>query len=589
MRWHLRLLSTALVTGLLAATALAQGDPAAVAGKARDILKQHCSGCHNGKGSKSGYEFDVEREATLLAKIGDEDPVIVPKNLDESRIYARMNDKTMPPRTIKERPTKEDIEVVKKWIELGAPAFPPTSRKFRYVPHVEVLTAIATHLQKADRDDRSYLRYFTLTHLYNNPRIDEEDLRLFRAALAKAINSLSWRPGIVLPEAVDREQTVFVIDVRKLDWDRKNLWNEVLRHYPYGLHYRNHPDRNLQKVDDDICQLTGCELAYVRADWFIATATRPPLYHILLQIPKTGRELEYRLGVDIPANFMENKLVRAGFSKSGVSNQNRLLERHDANTGGSYWKSYDFKPESGRAKLSRFPLGPLNLFPPGKHPYSNQAFVHDGGEIIWGLPNGMQGYMLVDGKDERIDAGPIDVVSDEQRTSGTPAIVTGVSCMACHVHGMIPFTDTIRSGSAVFGEAERKVERLYADARTMNEFVDVDKRRFLDALEKTMGRFLRAGPGDKRSIVDFKKEPIGQLAKRYRNEYLDLKTVALELDLEKPEELVARVGERKMKQLGLEALLRKDGYISRLEWEANDGYSLMQEVAKELRATPVGP
>ena len=60
------------------------------------------------------------------------------------------------------------------------------------------------------------------------------------------------------------------------------------------------------------------------------------------------------------------------------------------------------------------------------------AFEHDGGEIIYALPNGLQAYMLVDGKDARIDAGPLDVVQDRNQHSGNPTIVNGISCMGCH-------------------------------------------------------------------------------------------------------------------------------------------------------------
>src|SRR5262249_20202475 len=161
--------------------------------------------------------------------------------------------------------------------------------------------------------------------------------------------------------------------------------------------------------------------------WFVATASRPPLYHDLLQLPKTARELEQKLGVDVADDFRKDKLARAGFARSGVSGQNRLVERHDA-LYGAYWKSYDFLPDNGRANLPRLPLGPLDLFSKGQHPYAAQAFRQDGGEIIFNLPNGLQGYLLVNAKDERIDAGPIAVVSDDQRVSGTPEIVTGVSC-----------------------------------------------------------------------------------------------------------------------------------------------------------------
>jgi serine/threonine-protein kinase len=93
----------------------------------------------------------------------------------------------------------------------------------------------------------------------------------------------------------------------------------------------------------------------------------------------------------------------------------------------------------------------------------------------------LQGYLLVNGKDERIDEGPIQVVSDPLKTSGTPAIVTGVSCMACHKHGTIPFTDTVREGSAVFADAERHLKRLYPGAKKMGQLVREDEDRFLVA------------------------------------------------------------------------------------------------------------
>ena len=99
-----------------------------------------------------------------------------------------------------------------------------------------------------------------------------------------------------------------------------------MRQYPYGLRYATHPDPALQQLDTDVSDLTDCELPYVRADWFIATATRPPLYHILLQLPNNAKLLEKRLRVDFEANFLRDRLARGAFAGSGVSGQNRLVE-----------------------------------------------------------------------------------------------------------------------------------------------------------------------------------------------------------------------------------------------------------------------
>ena len=39
-------------------------------------------------------------------------------------------------------------------------------------------------------------------------------------------------------------------------------------------------------------RLTGSDLPALRADWFVATATRPPLYHTVLDLPGTDAQLD---------------------------------------------------------------------------------------------------------------------------------------------------------------------------------------------------------------------------------------------------------------------------------------------------------
>ena len=46
--------------------------------------------------------------------------------------------------------------------------------------------------------------------------------------------------------------------------------------------------------------------------------------------------------------------------------------------------------------------------------------------MIFHLPNGLQGYMLADAKDRRLDApAPISIVRDRDETAGTPEVSTG--------------------------------------------------------------------------------------------------------------------------------------------------------------------
>ena len=95
----------------------------------------------------------------------------------------------------------------------------------------------------------------------------------------------------------------------------------------------------------------------IQVDWFLATAASPPLYHELLSLPLTDGELETRLGVDVDRNLRDApgvRVWRAGFNNSGVSNNNRMVERH-AFRDGAYWKSYDFAGNVGTQNIFTHP------------------------------------------------------------------------------------------------------------------------------------------------------------------------------------------------------------------------------------------
>src|SRR5260370_12955814 len=100
--------------------------------------------------------------------------------------------------------------------------------------------------------------------------------------------------------------------------------------------------------------------------------------------------------------------------------------------------------------------------------------------MVFNLPNGMQAYFLVNGKDEFIPKGPSDVVQDEKlKGSGTTEIINGLSCMVCHKEGMIgvPSDEVRNSTSLDSSEFMRKVRFLYAATPAMNKLINKDKER----------------------------------------------------------------------------------------------------------------
>ena len=558
-----------------------QAQDASTSAAARDVLRRHCVRCHSGEGSEGG-DFDVMDVLSLK-----EDDLIDTSNADESYLLSRIVDGDMPPASIRKRQPVEDseIETLRKWITDGADDFQGEAARER-VEVAGVLDAVISDLRKTPHDQRQYLRYFTLHQLHNTPGILSRDLTLYRAGLSKALNSLSWHPRIILPREVkvsgSDDGLLYAVDIRRLKWNDE-IWNRIERAYPYGVSFVGSDDEVMQQRADELEHLTSVSIPIVRADWFVATATRGNLYYQILDLPQNEKQLLTQMDVDVDAAFDKphsDVIARAGFSRSGVSAQNRLVERLVGSTG-IYWRSFDFGPDAGRGNLNRFPLGPVSE----KSKFNRFAFVHDGGEIIFALPNGLHAYLLVDGKGDRITLGPIQVVADALRTSGTPLIANAVSCFACHKHGMIDVNDTMRNGSVVEGEALRHLRKLHPERAVMDELVQSDRSEYLVSLKKAIGPFVL---GENQDSIEQVDEPIGQVARQHRLVFLNLDTIAAELDVT-PEKLVELAGSRNLRRLGLEGLTR-DGLISRSEWEATDkGVSLMQQLARLIRLTPITP
>lgn len=86
------------------------------------LLKQRCGACHNG--DKREGSFSMATYASTLAG-GDTGRAIVPGNLEGSELYFRItrpaDDEKVMPAEGKTPPTKDQIAILKWWIEKGAP------------------------------------------------------------------------------------------------------------------------------------------------------------------------------------------------------------------------------------------------------------------------------------------------------------------------------------------------------------------------------------------------------------------------------------------------------------------------------------
>jgi tetratricopeptide (TPR) repeat protein/mono/diheme cytochrome c family protein len=460
-----RIAALSLVLGI-PATALAQGDAADLANKARALFEKHCYRCHGQDGAnEGGVNYILDRDKLIERR------KILPGSPDKSRLFKRVThpDDPMPPAEEKVRPARDDIQLLRAWIAAGAPSAVAAAPKRAVIAPAEMLALIRADLDKVPERSRRFTRYFTLTHLHN-AGLSVDELQSFRHALSKLVNSLSWDSRIVVPQAIDPPGTILRIDLRDYQWNEK-VWEAVLAVNPYGV-----------AGDIDAAQavykLTECRQPYVRGDWFVAAASRPPLYRDVLRLPKTLSELEKLLRIDPSENIRQERVARAGFNSSGVSRNNRLIERHDSG-GVVYWISYDFAGNVGRQNLFAHPLGPGD---------GESAFRHDGGEIIFSLPNGLNAYMLADASGRRIDKGPQTIVSDPRRPDR--AVENGISCMSCHARGMIAKDDQVRphvtQNLAAFTKADQDtILALYPPRDKFAALLQEDSRRFKEAVAKT--------------------------------------------------------------------------------------------------------
>ena len=279
---------------------------------------------------------------------------------------------------------------------------------------------------------------------------------------------------VINPQPIDPQGTIFYIDLRHYEWDVNDGWGQIEAAYPYHISFDAPTQTTLRQQLGRLQTEMNSSIPSVHIDWFVATASLPPLYHDLLSLPLTDRELDTRLEVDVVRNLLNApgvRVWRAGTNDSGVSTNNRVLERHTSRYG-AYWKSYDFAGS----------VGTQNIF---THPLS---FTHDGGEAIFNLPNGLQGYYLVNASGSRLDGAPINIVSNP--AASDPTVRNGLSCFGCHTEGMKTFEDQVRSviesnTNPTYDKAQAL--RLYVEQSKMDTLLGEDMDRYRAALVKTGG------------------------------------------------------------------------------------------------------
>lgn len=486
-------------------------DPVAKA--AFDVLDKHCARCH-----QQDKLVDRERPAKNFGNVLQLDELavnphyVLPGNPLGSKLFRQIVDKEMPYDIYYEGsshapPSEADLKALENWVSaLGTKAV-ASCETHKFITPDDMASFMAADLGKQRPQRRATTRYLTLTHL-TNICVDPAAMRVYQQAAVKFLNSLSRSSDVVKLETIDPEGSILRFNLVDLGWKSAD-WDNVIVVYPYNAV----PDSEASRT---LASGAATPMPYVRADWFAFTASQPPLYDVLLQLPNTFQQLAREQGVDVEGNIRNFVAQRAAFQRSGVSQNNRLIERHPSRSG-FFWTSYDFAGNRDRQSLFDFPLGPTGP----------NAFHHDGGETIYSLPNGFQAYYLNTAKGDRIDKGPTAIVRDPSRKDFS--VTNGISCMGCHDQGMRKAKDDVRElalkGRVFPKDIRDAVEGLYPPHEKMDALIEDDAKRFANAMK-------RAGLDSTLKLNGI--EMINALAKRYEDD-LDLTLAASELGLSKAE------------------------------------------------------
>ncbi|MEY3903833.1 MAG: Serine/threonine-protein kinase pkn1 [Pseudomonadota bacterium] len=435
------------------------------------ILDESCSSCHSDV-QRSG-NFGLIKNVTAMI---DSNYFIVAGKADDSAIIKRVVDKSMPPSAPL---AQEKIDILKQWISKL-----PAAKK-KVLSSEEVVSLVRGDLEKVNsRAERLGLRYFSL-HARSGIDVDSVALETMRKGFAKVINSLSTAPRVIKPRAVDGDKVVYAVSLTDFGIDPAKFDAVVKKYNPFCQVPLDPQANQTFEVNHRFIKgelNTDCYV--IRMDWFVATATLPKPYQDFMNHPANREQLDQRLGINLFENIKNKRVSRSGFKNSGVSSQNRIIERHTQGNGQPYWISYDFANNEGDENFFEKPLGPVGI---GE---DNLAFKHDGGEVIYQLPNGMFGYYLADAAGTSIDKGPTQIVQQ----NGAPeqfvsAIVNGQSCMSCHGGGLINREDQVRKfASAEAGrfsaEELAKINDLYVDKSVMKSAIERDNQSYFAALRE---------------------------------------------------------------------------------------------------------
>lgn len=418
--------------------------------------------------------------------------------------------------------------------------------------------------------------------------------------LAFGRNKRDYR-GDIVTSAVQQQRYNFTSTVTRDPAWSKTIWERVLHGNVEGAvtvgtipayitGFRGARSRNAAGE-----YIAPQDFEWVETSQLIYTLTRPDVYNSIMMLPMYSDQLEDELGVD-KSRGMDSYDYMVPFDSIAIDS--RMMWRANLKSGGFYWKTWDvfsgqlsggdrniFDVYKEGGTDIRFPwwANPVPVFvdplvnrldtrtwsfvaslaqpfgtpPPGCDPQPNfsgitgftncRHFTGTGGgqqsasEMIWTLPNGLQGYALGGAFNQRRVDAFVNIVRDPRlipnaadniatqtgftfnKTTGgiggfnDPRLNTGSSCIGCHADGMNRVNNDLRdwldsSSSQMpkgpYGadpwlgkpDVVKRVKELYPPSTVIRGYIEESRQTFLGSMAQIKQAML-LGP-DKNLYVE---------------------------------------------------------------------------------------
>jgi hypothetical protein len=445
----------------------------------KSIIVDKCVSCHTSPEDYSSY---------AVAKSLMSEP-----NYDMLDRINRTNNSRMP------KPPNPPLsagekELFNKWLDDGLLENSECSttdsggNEFKFLNLDYVEEKIVADLQRnVSSDDRINTRYVLLTHKYNQ-KPDAVTTKQFKDAIFKSTNSLSTKDQLGLATPIDVRETIFRINLEDFDFDapigQTNDWDKAILVDPFKF-------ESFTTTGVLIKQLTGTNQPWLHADNYAFITHNKETYYDTLGIAGTEKDLYAQLGTNLQESYDKFEIQCAGGFGSPISiNKNRKICRAECERSalckdqGYVWQTYD--PVAGNGVRERN----LFEFPFGVEARSALIFQHAASEVIWTLPNGLQGYFLSLANGARQNFADPAVVTDigtDKFSSFDPQIDNAVDCQNCHYKGILSMEDSIRSAlgnSAELGKDDRdKVKAYFPTQNTLAATFTKDSKDYLKTLD----------------------------------------------------------------------------------------------------------